>query len=289
MIELKRNSKEGFVPATGLNSQSWRIYKPNQKEDFKISRSRFEDFKKCPRCFYLKLVKGFSPPGMPQFKLNELTDTLLKKEFDQCRYSKKPHRKLVEEGLSHIIPYDPGEEIIANSKNQNENWKTIDVWRDAMHKGLKRRFNDTNIILHGGVDDVWLDTHKKKLIVVDYKSQASSKDVLQETYFAEGGYHDAYKTQLNFYAYLMEGMNLEYGISKDSYLYVVNGLDVAEGFNGQIKFSETLIHHTIETDYLNDEIQQMINTINSEKIPDQNISCINCAYARQRSVIDKLE
>ena len=112
---------------------------------------------------------------------------------------------------------------------------------------------------------------------------------MQETYFAEGGYHDAYKTQLNFYAYLMEGMNLEYGISKDSYLYVVNGLDVAEGFNGQIKFSETLIHHTIETDYLNDEIQQMINTINSEKIPDQNISCINCAYARQRSVIDKLE
>ena len=32
-----------------------------------------------------------------------------------------------------------------------------------MHKGLKRRFNDTNIILHGGVDDVWLDTHKKKI------------------------------------------------------------------------------------------------------------------------------
>jgi hypothetical protein len=79
---------------------------------------------------------------------------LLKKEFDQCRYSKKSHRKLVDEGLSHIIPYDPGEEIIVNSKKQNENWKTIDVWRDAMHKGLKRRFKDTNIILQGGVDEV---------------------------------------------------------------------------------------------------------------------------------------
>ena len=35
-------------------------------------------------------------------------------------------------------------------------------------------------------------------------------------------------------------MNLEYEISADSYLYVVNGLDVDEGFNGEIKFSETL-------------------------------------------------
>jgi len=33
------------------------------------------------KCFYLKLVKGLQPAGIPQFKLNELTDTLLKKEF----------------------------------------------------------------------------------------------------------------------------------------------------------------------------------------------------------------
>ena len=56
MIDLKRNTKGDFVKATGLNSQAWRIYKPNQKEDFKISRSRFEDFMKCSRCFYLRLV-----------------------------------------------------------------------------------------------------------------------------------------------------------------------------------------------------------------------------------------
>ena len=32
----------------------------------------------------------------------------------------------------------------------------------------------------------------------------------------------------------------------------------------------------------------MIDTINSEKIPESNKSCKNCAYARQRSVIDSL-
>ena len=41
MIDLKRNTKGELVPATGLNSQSWRIYKPNQEKDFTISRSRF--------------------------------------------------------------------------------------------------------------------------------------------------------------------------------------------------------------------------------------------------------
>lgn len=29
--------------------------------------------------------------------------------------------------------------------------------------------------------------------------------------------------------------------------------------------------------------------MNSEKVPDSNESCVNCAYAKQRSAIDKLE
>ena len=144
------------------------------------------------------------------------------------------------------------------------------------------------MIIGGGLDDVWFNTKTEELIVVDYKSQASTKEVSQATYFPKGGFHDSYKTQLNFYAYLMKGMKLEYEISRDSYLYVVNGLDVEEGFNGKIKFSETLIHHKIEIDYLDNEIQNMIDTINSDKIPDADKSCKNCAYARRRSSIDKM-
>ena len=290
MIDLKRNAKGEFVEATGLNSQAWRIYRPNQKKDFKISRSRFEDFKKCPRCFYLKLVKGLQEPGIPQFKLNELTDTLLKKEFDECRKNQKPHKKLIEDGLGHIVPYDAGVTKLTNSKKEVKEWQVIDVWRDAINHGLRHRFKDTNIILQGGVDDVWFNTKTKELLIVDYKSQASTKEVSQDTYFPKGGFHDSYKTQLNFYAYLMKGMKLEdeikYEISSDSYLYVVNGMDVKEGFNGKIKFSETLIYHKIETDYLDNEIQNMFDAINSDKIPEANKSCKNCAYARQRSKTD---
>ena len=56
MIDLKRDTKGNLKDADGLNSQTWRCYKPGQKDDFSISRSRFEDFTKCPRCFYLRLV-----------------------------------------------------------------------------------------------------------------------------------------------------------------------------------------------------------------------------------------
>ena len=288
MIDLKRNTKGELVPATGLNSQSWRIYKPNQEKDFTISRSRFEEFKKCPRCFYLKLVRGFQEPGIPKFKLNELTDTLLKKEFDKCRKNQEPHRKLKKEGLEHIVPYDAGTTILTNSKKEEKKWEVIDVWRDSINHGLKRRFQKTKIILQGGIDDVWFNTKTKELIVVDYKSQASPKEVSQDTYF-EKGYRESYKTQLDFYAYLMKGMDdLKYEISSDGYLYVVNGLDIEEGFNAKIKFSETLIHHEIKTDYLDVEIQNMINVINSTNVPQGNKSCKNCAYARQRSKTDTL-
>ena len=121
MIDLKRDDKGNLKNATGLNSQKWRCYKPGQEKDFSVSRSRFEDFSKCPRCFYLRMVKCLQQPEGPPFRLNELTDTLLKKEFDECRKNKKSHRKLIEKGLDHIIPFDGGTEILTNSKNEKKN------------------------------------------------------------------------------------------------------------------------------------------------------------------------
>ena len=104
MISLKRNKKTGeLVEATGITSQKWRIYKPNQSKDFILSRSRFDDFKSCPRCFYLKTNRGLMEPSTPGWTLNTLTDTLLKKEFDVCRAQKKPHRIMIINNLNHLI------------------------------------------------------------------------------------------------------------------------------------------------------------------------------------------
>ena len=281
MISLKRNNKTGeLVEATGITSQKWRIYSPNQNKDFQLSRSRFDEFMNCPRCFYLKVNKGFMSPSTPGWTLNTLTDTLLKKEFDECRARQEPHRIMITNNLSHLVPY--ASEIIKDKKGNDK--LLIEEWRDSLHYGIKHRFKDTNIILQGGVDDVWFNTKTKELVIADYKSQ-HKKEISQETYFNDP-YKEGYKRQLDYYAYILKGMGFK--VSSDAYFYICNAKEIDEGFYGKMLFDEVLIHYKIRTDYLETEIQKMIDAMNSENIPSSHDSCENCAYARQRSVIDKL-
>ena len=92
MISLKRDAQGRLVPATGRRATEKSSYKPNQTEDFKVSRSKFSDFLTCPRCFYMDRVLGVQEPSTPGWALNSATDELLKKEFDICREQQIPHR-----------------------------------------------------------------------------------------------------------------------------------------------------------------------------------------------------
>jgi len=96
MIDLE--DKKDFAP--GIKSRN--IYTPNQNKDFKISRSKFDDFRKCPRCFYCDVVKGYVAPGTPGWALNSKTDELLKKEFDKYREEEKPHPFFLKNNLGNI-------------------------------------------------------------------------------------------------------------------------------------------------------------------------------------------
>ena len=122
MISLKRNSKGVLVKASGLRSRESSVYVPKQTEPFKISRSKFNDFLACKRCFYLDRVKGLASPSMPGWTLNETTDRLLKKEFDLCREKQIPHRMFNQLGLEGVVPY----------KHED-----LDLWRDSLHHGLQ--------------------------------------------------------------------------------------------------------------------------------------------------------
>ena len=265
MIDLKRNSKKELVEATGFRSMRKSIYLPNQTEDFRISRSKFSDFLTCPRCFYLDRVKGVQSPSMPAWSLNETTDHLLKKEFDECRVNQVAHRLLKKQGIDWIVPF---------------NHPDMDDWRDSLRKGLSVRHKDTNIILSGGVDDIWVNLKNNKLIVVDYKSQASSNEV--DTFeYLNSPYHEGYKIQMDFYNYLLNEMGFE---TEDySIFLVVNANRHADGFNGRMDFSETLVNYSHDTSWVEVKINEMIKCLNSENIPKENIHCENCAYIRSAS------
>ncbi len=266
--------------------------KYGNSDDIWLSRSAFDEFKKCKRCFYLIRKRGFIEPDTPQFTMNSTTDKLLKKEFDLCRKDQKSHQILIENKLEHVIPYKNEKEAkniygdpIIHSESKKP-YEKMEAWRTNYH-GLQTRFKKTNFILYGSVDDIWLDTKNNSLILADYKSQANEKEVAQETYW-DGDFKQSYQRQLNFYFYLLKQQNLKEIISNDAYLLVVNARGLENKFDNKLLFESTLIHTKVKDDYLENEIQKMIDVFNSDNVPDSNKLCKNCAYARQRSVIDKL-
>ena len=264
MISLKRNTKLELVPAPGIRVRQTSIYKPNQEQDFKISRGKFSDFLSCSRCFYMDRVKGIVSPGMPGWTLNETTDRLLKKEFDVCREKQEPHRIFLENNLDNIVPFAHPD---------------MDKWRDALRNGLMINFH--NITLTGGVDDIWQNTDTKELIIVDYKSQANTREVEPISYLSNA-YHEGYKIQMDFYAYLLKEMGFD--VCKTSYFLVCNADRNAEAFSGELRFSETLVPYKWDTSWIDGELGKMVAVLNSKQLPDSNPSCENCAYAKQRNL-----
>ena len=152
-----KNKKE-VVP---LRTRKGSIYQKGTNETFKISRSKLNNFIDCPRCFYLERVKGLKDPGMPGWALNTAVDELLKKEFDHYRKIQKPHPFVTKNKLN-FIPF------------QHEK---IDYWRDALRGGIAFTDTDTNLEIHGGVDDIWFNPDNKELVVVDYKAQSKKEAV----------------------------------------------------------------------------------------------------------------
>ena len=268
MISLKRNAKGKLVDALGVRTRISSVYTPNQAELFRISRSKFTDFLNCTRCFYLDRVKGLISPSTPGWTLNATTDLLLKREFDVCRERQVPHRIFERSGLVNVVPF------------QHED---LDKWRDSLRHGLQHQIEESNIVLHGGVDDIWYNTVEEQLIVVDYKSQANRRTVTTEYYLANP-YHHSYKIQMDVYAHLL--MKMGFGVSPVSYFYVCNADRNALDFNGQMMFEETLVPYEWNNAWLDEKLAEMIEVLNSHKIPQPNPSCENCAYSTQRAIME---
>ena len=105
------------------------LYKPENEEFYKLSRSKVESHIKCPRCFYLDRRLGVSqPPGFP-FNLNSAVDHLLKTEFDIYREESKPHPYIKKLGLN-AVPY---------RNKELDNWRNnqIKIAIEALYNGTK--------------------------------------------------------------------------------------------------------------------------------------------------------
>ena len=263
---LKKDSKGNLTEVTPLRSRKGSIYKKGANETFKISRSKFSSFLDCKRCFYLDRVKGLKDPGMPGWSLNVAVDELLKKEFDVLREQKKPHPIFKKHNLN-FIPF------------QHEK---MDHWRNSLKGGISYLDKDTNLIIKGGIDDVWFDLDSKKLVVVDYKAQSNSNPVEPVSYL-ESQYHQGYKRQMDIYVHILR--NMKFDVSDRSYFLVCNGEKTPEKFDKKIEFTTTLIPYDTDTSWVSSKIVEMKKTLESSKIPEYNVNCESCIYLASSKTI----
>jgi len=248
--------KKDVVP---LRSRKGTIYQKGTNEIFKISRSKFSNFLDCARCFYLERVKGLKDPGMPGWALNSAVDELLKKEFDYYRNIQKPHPFIIKNKLN-FIPFKHDK---------------IDYWRDALRGGISFIDADTNLEVHGGVDDIWLNPDTNELIVVDYKAQSKNETVETKAYL-ENEYHQSYKTQMDIYVYILREMKFK--VSDMAYFFVCNGLKTPEKFDAVLHFDLTLVPYKTNTTWIKNKLIEMKKTLESKDVPEINKSCEKCMF-----------
>ena len=247
--------------ATSFRVRKSSFYDKKSITPFKISRSKLSNFLSCKRCFYLDRVLGLKEPSMPGWTLNSTVDELLKREFDQYRKNQKPHPIMTLHNLD-FVPF------------QHED---LSNWRNSLKGGISYLDKKTNLIIHGGVDDIWFDLKEKKLVVVDYKAQSTSYPVTAHSYL-NSEWHLSYKLQMDIYVHILRKMNFD--VSDVSYFYVCNGEKTNNKFESKMDFKITLIPYKVNTSWIDGKLFEMKEVLNLNSPPDIVPTCEKCAYLK---------
>lgn len=226
-----------------LKKRSYGQFDPSSSEPFKVSRSKIDLFTECPRCAYLDMRLGVKRPSMPAFTLNNAVDELLKREFDIHRAQGSKHPLVERYGLDAVPLID----------------ERMEEWRDALRRGISFLHMPTNILVRGGIDDVWVNP-AGELIIVDYK--ATSK---KEGPSSEDDLYDSYKRQMEIYQWLFRKNG--FAVSPTGYFVYVNGKSDAKAFDGKLEFDAELIPYSGSDTWVEPAIYDLKKMLLSEEIP----------------------
>ena len=67
-----------------------------------LSRTAWDSFIRCKRCFYMERKLKIRPIGMPGYPINSRVDALLKEEFDIYREKQEPHPIFKKHNLNFV-------------------------------------------------------------------------------------------------------------------------------------------------------------------------------------------
>lgn len=238
----------------GYQKRSRGLFDPSSPEPYRLSRSKIDLFHECPRCFYLDQRLGIPRTSFPAFSLNNAVDELLKREFDIHRAKGEKHPLCDAYNIDAVPLNDP----------------RMDEWRDALRRGVQYHHEPTNLILRGGVDDIWV-TPDGSLHVVDYKATSKKEEVTIDGYWQQG-----YKRQVEIYQWLLR--NIGEKVSPIAYFVYVNGNSEAPSFDGKLEFSVKVIAHEGNTDWIEPLIYKMNDCLRGDIVPAANPNCEYCGY-----------
>jgi RecB family exonuclease len=221
--------------------------------DFKLSRSKIQDFLDCPRCFYLDRRCGTGQPGSLPFNLNIAVDQLLKTEFDGYRNKGKSHPLMIEHGIDAIPFAHPD----------------LDEWRMNL-KGIQILHDPTNFIVTGAIDDLWVNSIGE-LIVVDYKATSTSKVIsLDEEY------RKSYKNQMEIYQWLLRKKGFK--VSETGYFVYCNADSSKEKFDRKLEFSIFLLPYVGNDSWVEGTLFNIKECLKRDSIPGPTENCDFCNY-----------
>ena len=234
--------------------RSRNVFSPLSSEPYKLSRSRIDLFLNCPRCFYIDRRLGVDrPPGFP-FSLNSAVDTLLKKEFDIHRAANTVHPLAKAYGID-AVPFEH---------------EKMEEWRDAMRRGIQYVHTPTNLLVTGGIDDVWTDP-SGTLFIVDYKATSKDGEVS-----LDADWQISYKRQVEVYQWLFR-MN-GFKVSDIAYFVYCNGDADKEAFDGRLEFDVKIIPYTGNDRWVELALAKIKKCLMGDTIPDASPECDYCAY-----------
>lgn len=241
--------------------QKWEkaAYKPGQAAVYKLSRSRLELFTQCQRCFWLDERLKIKRPSSPPFLINSAVDELLKNEFDIYRAKGEQHPWQKE----FNVPAKP----FAH--------KDLDAWRHTF-TGVQTLHAPTNLLIFGAVDDVWI-TDDGELIVVDYKATAKTKEITDLD--PPGGWHDAYRRQMEIYQWLLRQNGFK--VSDTGYFVYANGIANNKRFDNKVEFRTNVFPYVGDASWVENTVTDAKACLEAD-MPPNDPACEYCNYTATR-------
>lgn len=232
------------------------LYRQSDRTPFKVSRSKIDLYLECPRCFYLDRRLGVARPSLPGFSLNSAVDVLLKKEFDLLRKKGEKHELMARYGVD-ALPFVH---------------KDLDTWRENF-VGKQVLHKKTNFLVFGAVDDLWINS-KDELIIVDYKSTSTEKEISLDDRWKKG-----YKKQLEIYQWIFRESG--FAVSDVAYIVYANAGKNRPKFDGKLEFVLTLHAHRGDTSWVDPALVAMKKCLDTPQAPEESASCEYCAYRKK--------